>query len=78
MYFIILIELFWNKEWIMEVYLNFIEMGNGIYGVEVVVCEYFYKNVSKLILEECVLIVVSFFNFCKFNLSRFGNYMFKR
>ena len=33
-YFTFLIELFWSKERIMEVYLNSIEMGNGIYGVE--------------------------------------------
>ena len=33
-YFTTLIELFWNKERIMEVYLNSIEMGNGIYGAE--------------------------------------------
>ena len=33
-YFTFLIELFWSKERIMEVYLNSIEMGNGVYGVE--------------------------------------------
>ena len=33
-YFTVLIELFWSKERIMEVYLNSIEMGAGIYGVE--------------------------------------------
>ncbi|TNF23934.1 MAG: monofunctional biosynthetic peptidoglycan transglycosylase, partial [Bacteroidetes bacterium] len=33
-YFTALIELFWSKERIMEVYLNVIEMGDGIYGAE--------------------------------------------
>ena len=33
-YFTLLIELFWSKERIMEVYLNSIEMGNGVYGAE--------------------------------------------
>lgn len=33
-YFTFLIELFWSKERIMEVYLNIIEMGDGIYGAE--------------------------------------------
>lgn len=33
-YFTFLIELFWSKERIMEVYLNSIEMGNGIYGAQ--------------------------------------------
>ena len=31
-YFTVLIEFFWSKERIMEVYLNSIEMGKGIYG----------------------------------------------
>ncbi|HEY8401900.1 MAG TPA: monofunctional biosynthetic peptidoglycan transglycosylase, partial [Cytophagaceae bacterium] len=31
-YFTVLIEVFWTKERIMEVYLNVIEMGNGVYG----------------------------------------------
>src|SRR5690606_41020269 len=33
-YFTFLIELFWSKERIMEVYLNSIEMGEGVYGAE--------------------------------------------
>lgn len=33
-YFTFLIESFWSKERIMEVYLNSIEMGYGIYGVQ--------------------------------------------
>jgi monofunctional biosynthetic peptidoglycan transglycosylase len=33
-YFTVLIELIWGKERIMEVYLNSIEMGNGVYGAE--------------------------------------------
>ena len=33
-YFTFLIELFWSKERIMEVYLNSIEMGPGVYGAE--------------------------------------------
>ena len=35
-YFTVLIELAWSKERIMEVYLNSIEMGDGIYGAEAV------------------------------------------
>ena len=33
-YFTFLIEVFWSKQRIMEVYLNSIEMGDGIYGAE--------------------------------------------
>ena len=77
-YFTTLIELFWNKERIMEVYLNSIEMGNGIYGAEAVAREHFHKNASKLTPEECALIAASLPNPRKFNSSRPGNYMLKR
>ncbi|UUC46069.1 monofunctional biosynthetic peptidoglycan transglycosylase [Flavobacterium cerinum] len=49
-YFTVLIELIWGKERIMEVYLNSIEMGDGIYGAQAA-SEYWYgksaKNLSK-------------------------------
>ena len=77
-YFTTLIELFWNKERIMEVYLNSIEMGNGIYGAEAVAREHFHKNASKLTPEECALIAASLPNPRKFNSSRPGNYMLKK
>ena len=41
-----LIELFWGKERIMEVYLNSIEMGNGVYGVEAA-SQFWYKKTAK-------------------------------
>ena len=77
-YFTFLIELFWSKERIMEVYLNSLEMGNGIYGAEAVAREHFHKNASKLTPEECALIAASLPNPRKFNSSRPGNYMLKR
>ena len=77
-YFTTLIELFWNKERIMEVYLNSIEMGNGIYGAEAVAREHFHKNASKLTPEECALIAASLPNPRKFNSSRPGNYMLQK
>ena len=40
-YFTVLIELFWSKQRIMEVYLNSIEMGDGIYGVKAVAEQHF-------------------------------------
>ena len=41
-YFTFLIELFWSKERILEVYLNSIEMGKGIYGAEAA-AQYWFK-----------------------------------
>lgn len=48
MYFTFLIELIWSKERIMEVYLNIIELGDGIYGVEAASKKYFKTTAQKL------------------------------
>ena len=47
-YFTVLIEILWSKERILEVYLNSIEMGNGIYGAEAASRAYFKKNAKNL------------------------------
>lgn len=47
-WFTILIDVFWSKKRIMEVYLNEIEMGDGIYGVEAASEAYFHKPAGKL------------------------------
>ena len=51
-YFTVLIELTWSKQRIMEVYLNSIEMGNGIYGADAVAREHFGKKASELSRDE--------------------------
>jgi monofunctional glycosyltransferase len=55
-YFTFMIELCWPKERIMEVYLNVIEMGNGIYGAEAASEFYFKKPASKLSRDQAALI----------------------
>jgi monofunctional biosynthetic peptidoglycan transglycosylase len=51
-YFTFLIEIFWSKKRIMEVYMNVIETGNGVYGVEAASHYYFHKPASKLNISE--------------------------
>ena len=55
-YFTFLIELFWSKERIMEVYLNSIEMGKGIYGAEAAAQAWFNKPAAKLTMYESAAI----------------------
>jgi len=55
-YFTFLIETLWPKERIMEVYLNIIEMGEGIYGIEAAAQYYFKKPAEKLSRQEAALI----------------------
>lgn len=55
-YFTFLIELVWSKERIMEVYLNSVEMGNGIYGAEAAAQHWFKKPAANLRQQEAAAI----------------------
>lgn len=55
-YFTLLIEIFWSKERIMEVYLNSIEMGDGVYGAEAAAKHWFKKPAAKLSKDESAAI----------------------
>jgi monofunctional glycosyltransferase len=55
-YFTFLIETIWSKERIMEVYLNIIEFGNGIYGIEAAAQEFYGKPAAQLTRTEAVAI----------------------
>ena len=55
-YFTMLLEIFWSKQRILEVYLNSIEMGNGIYGVEAASQYYFKKNARNLSRSQAAAI----------------------
>lgn len=58
-YFTVLIEIFWSKERIMEVYLNVAETGNGVYGVEAAAKKYYKKSAQKLTRQQAALIAAS-------------------
>ena len=59
-YFTVLIETFWSKRRIMEVYLNVIEMGDGIYGAEKAAEIYFHTTAKKLNLRQAALITACY------------------
>ncbi|QXV67195.1 monofunctional biosynthetic peptidoglycan transglycosylase [Mucilaginibacter sp. 21P] len=59
-WFTVLIEAFWGKKRIMEVYLNVIEMGDGIYGVDAASQSYFHKPASQLTKRQAAAIAVIF------------------
>lgn len=66
-YFTALIELIWSKQRIMEVYLNSIEMGDMIYGVDAVARYHFGKTASDLSRSECALIAATLPNPIRFS-----------
>ena len=55
-YFTFMIELVWGKKRILEVYLNVIEMGRGIYGIEAASRSYFNKPALSLTRMEAAMI----------------------
>lgn len=59
-WFTLLMEMFWSKKRIMEVYLNVIEMGDGIYGAEAAAQAYFHKPASALTNQEAAAIASIF------------------
>jgi monofunctional biosynthetic peptidoglycan transglycosylase len=77
-YFTVLIELFWSKERIMEVYLNSIEMGDGIYGVDAVAEANFQTDAKNLSRAQCALIAATLPNPRKFSSKNPSAYMRKR
>ncbi len=52
----LMIELFYTKEEILELYLNQIFLGHGTYGVESASEFYFNKHVWQLNLAECAIL----------------------
>lgn len=77
-YFTTLIELLWSKQRIMEVYLNSIEMGEGIYGAQAVAEEHFGKDAKDLSRAQCALIAATLPNPRKFSSKSPSSYMLKR
>ncbi len=77
-YFTVMIEFFWGKERIMEVYLNTIEMGDGIYGAQAVAKTHFGCDASALTLQQATLIAASLPNPLKFDSASPSRYMYKR
>lgn len=77
-YFTVLIETMWSKQRIMEVYLNSIEMGEGIYGAEAVARMHFGCHADELTKEQCALIAATLPNPRRFNSAHPSTYMIKR
>ncbi len=77
-YFTVLIEIFWSKERILEVYLNSIEMGPGIYGAQAAAEQLFGTSAARLTKRQCALIAVSLPNPLKRDASHPTGYMRRR
>ncbi len=77
-YFTFLMETLWSKERIMEVYLNSIEMGKGIYGAEAAAQHWFKKPASKLTAYEAAAIAAILPNPRVYRANPASNYIQQR
>ena len=68
-YFTFMIELFWGKKRILEVYLNVSEMGKGIFGIEAASQKFFKKKAAKLTRVEAAMIAASMRNPVRFTVK---------
>lgn len=64
-----MIEWVWGKQRILEVYLNVIEMGRGIYGIEAASQAYFNKSAKNLTRQEAAMIIAALPNPKKFTVK---------
>lgn len=55
-YFTLMIEMIWGKKRILEVYVNVIEMGKNIFGIQAAALEFFCKDAKDLTVDEAIAI----------------------
>jgi len=77
-YFAVLIELFWSKQRILEVYLNIVEFGDGVYGVHAAAKRYFHTTPDKLSKWQSALMVTALPAPKRYNLAHPSQYMIER
>ncbi|WP_338647012.1 monofunctional biosynthetic peptidoglycan transglycosylase [Flavobacterium sp. KS-LB2] len=77
-YFTVLIEIIWGKERIMEVYLNSIEMGNGVYGAQAAAEHWYRKDASSLTPKQAAGIAAILPNPRKYSATSSSSYINRR
>jgi monofunctional biosynthetic peptidoglycan transglycosylase len=77
-YFTALIELAWSKRRIMEVYLNIVEVGPGLYGAEAGAHAHFGKSATALSSREAALIAAVLPNPLRWSAARPTGYIARR
>ena len=77
-YFTFMIETFWGKRRILEMYLNVAEMGEGIFGIQAAAKNYFNKNSAELTNIEAAQIAAALPNPIRFTVKPLSNYVAAR
>jgi len=77
-YFTFMIELIWGKKRILEMYLNVIEMGKGIYGIEAASQTYFNKPAASLSRSEAACVAACLPNPKRYTVKPMSGYVISR
>ncbi len=77
-WFTVLVELTWSKRRILEVYLNIVELGNGVFGVEAAGRRYFRKPAAQLSAEDAALLAAVLPNPLRLKAARPSAYVEER
>jgi monofunctional biosynthetic peptidoglycan transglycosylase len=77
-WFTVLIETLWPKERILEVYLNIVEFGKGIYGVEAASNRFFHKTAARLSSGEAAILAAVLPNPIRMHADRPSAYVLQR
>ncbi|WP_281227571.1 monofunctional biosynthetic peptidoglycan transglycosylase [Flavobacterium aquiphilum] len=77
-YFTVLIEIIWGKKRIMEVYLNSIEMGDGVYGAYAATEHWYRRDASSLTLQQAAGIAAILPNPRKYKATSSSSYINNR
>lgn len=74
-YFTFMIELVWGKKRILDLYLNVIEMGRGVYGIEAAAQNYFNKSAINLSRTEAAMIAACLPNPKRYTVKPLSGYV---
>jgi monofunctional biosynthetic peptidoglycan transglycosylase len=77
-YFTVLIETIWGKKRIMEVYLNSIEMGDGVYGAQAAAEHWYRKEAANLTPQQAAGIAAILPNPRKYKATSSSSYINNR
>lgn len=77
-YFTFMIELVWGKNRILDVYLNVVEMGEGIFGIEMAAEKYFSKDAANLTAREAAMIAACLPNPKRYTVKPLSGYVAER
>ncbi len=77
-YFTFMIELVWGKKRILEIYLNVVEMGEGVFGIEMAAKKYFNKPAKNLTRQEAAMIAACLPNPKRYTVKPLSSYVSSR